>query len=199
MLGWALNLGFAASPPGLVTVPDVVGETQAQATTDITALGLTASVTSAYSSTVAAGLVVSQVPTGGSQVAPGSDVAIVVSLGPQPVQAGGIGQIGGGGGSIDYQSHKPGKPRLRKQIDEILDSAEAAYRALRESPQAEAAAKIVKPFTEDKRAAVPPVQSIDWIAVERDVTRTRRLLALAARLKQQREIDEDDEEIMFFH
>lgn len=87
MLAWILNLGFAASPPGLVTVPDVTGETQAQATTDITALGLTVSVSTAYSSIVAAGLVISQVPAGGSQVGPGSNVAIVVSLGPQPANA----------------------------------------------------------------------------------------------------------------
>lgn len=85
MLAWILNLGFAASPPGLVTVPDVTGETQAQATTDITALGLTVSVSSAYSDTVAAGIVISQIPVGGTSVDPASNVAITVSLGPQPI------------------------------------------------------------------------------------------------------------------
>lgn len=107
----------------------------------------------------------------------------------------------GGGGSIDYQSHKRRKPGLRKQIDEILDSAEAAYRALRESPQAEAAAKIVKPFTEDKRSAVPPTETVDWKAVERDVTRTRRLIALATKLElqRQRQMDEDDDEFLLLH
>jgi hypothetical protein len=86
MLAWVLNLGFAASPadaPALVTVPNVVGETQAQGTSDITALGLTVSVATAYSSVVAAGLIISQVPAGGSQVSPGSSVDITVSLGEQ--------------------------------------------------------------------------------------------------------------------
>lgn len=199
MLLWVLNLGFAASPPGLITVPDVTGETQAQATTDIQAQGLTVSVSTAYSSTVAAGLVISQAPTGGSQVSAGSDVAIVVSLGPQPAQPGGLGQLGGGGGSIDYQSHKPNKARLRKQLDEILDSAEAAYRALLKGPEPEVAAKIVKPFAEDKREAIPPPEEIDWKAVERDATRTRRLIALATKLELQRQMDEDDDEFLLLH
>lgn len=83
-----LNLGFAASPSGappLTSVPDVVGETQAQGTTDITAVGLTVSVVTAYSSIVAAGLIISQNPAGGSQVSPGSNVQITVSLGDQPI------------------------------------------------------------------------------------------------------------------
>jgi hypothetical protein len=73
------GLGAAAA----VTVPNVVGETQAQGTTDIQAVGLTVSIVTAYSSVVAAGLIISQVPAGGSQVSPGSDVQITVSLGEQ--------------------------------------------------------------------------------------------------------------------
>lgn len=118
----------------------------------------------------------------------------------QPIPAGGgIGQMGGGGGSIDYQSHKPRKPNLRKQLDEILDSAEAAYHALISGPEPEVAAKIVKPFAEDKREAIPPPEEIDWKAVERDVTRTRRLIAMATKLELQRQMDEDDDEFMLLH
>jgi len=69
----------------LATVPNVVGETQAQATTDITGVGLLVSVQTAYSDTVAAGVVISQVPIGGTTVASGSLVVITVSLGAQPV------------------------------------------------------------------------------------------------------------------
>jgi len=68
--------------PQLATVPNVVGETQAQATTDIHAAGFAVQVSSAYSGTVAAGLVISQSPTGGSSAVAGSIVSIVVSLGP---------------------------------------------------------------------------------------------------------------------
>jgi len=78
-----LTFGLQQGPS--TTVPNVVGETQAQATTDITGIGLTVSVSTAYSSTVSAGIVISQVPAGGSSVAPGSDVAITVSLGAAPV------------------------------------------------------------------------------------------------------------------
>jgi hypothetical protein len=71
----------------LVAVPNVVGETQAQAQTDITAVGLTPTVQTAYSNSVAAGLVISQDPAAGTFVGPASVVTIVVSLGPQPVTA----------------------------------------------------------------------------------------------------------------
>jgi hypothetical protein len=78
-----LYSGIAATAP--VQVPDVVGETQAQATTDLQSPGFVVSVTTAYSSSVAAGLVISQSPTAGSFAAFGSTVTIVVSLGDAPV------------------------------------------------------------------------------------------------------------------
>lgn len=69
------------TPPDLATVPDVVGETQAQATTDIQAVGFVVAVATDYSSSVAAGIVISQSPTGGSSAIVGSTVTITVSLG----------------------------------------------------------------------------------------------------------------------
>ena len=57
--------------------------TQAAAQAAITAAGLTnGAVTNANSATVPAGSVISQNPVGGASVAPGSAVALVVSLGP---------------------------------------------------------------------------------------------------------------------
>ena len=65
-------------------VPNVVGLTQAAAQAAITAAGLTVgTVTTATSPTVAIGAVISQNPTAGNNVAPGSAVALVVSLGAQ--------------------------------------------------------------------------------------------------------------------
>jgi hypothetical protein len=65
------------------TVPNVVNQTQAAATTAITGAGLVVgTVTTATSATVAAGSVISQNPVGGTQVAPGSAVSLVVSTGP---------------------------------------------------------------------------------------------------------------------
>jgi beta-lactam-binding protein with PASTA domain len=73
--------------PASVTVPNVVGQTQAAAQSAITSAGLTAgTITSVSNATVAAGSIISQSPIGGSSVAVGTPVAIVVSLGP----AGGV-------------------------------------------------------------------------------------------------------------
>ena len=65
-----------------IAVPNVVGLTQTAAQTAITTAGLTVgNVTKANSATVAIGHVISQTPAAGSNVAPGSGVALVVSLG----------------------------------------------------------------------------------------------------------------------
>ena len=67
----------------LVTVPDVVGLSQANAEAAIVAAGLTVGVvTTDNSDTVPVGDVISQDPTAGSEIAEGSSVDIVVSLGP---------------------------------------------------------------------------------------------------------------------
>src|SRR5262249_57291200 len=63
-------------------VPNVVGLTQSAATTAITGANLVVgTVTTASSTTVPAGSVISQNPTAGTQIAVGSAVALVVSSG----------------------------------------------------------------------------------------------------------------------
>jgi hypothetical protein len=70
-------------PVSTVTVPNVVGQTQAAAGTLLSNAGLgTGAVTQQCSNSVAAGLVISQNPAGGASVAPGTAVALVVSTGP---------------------------------------------------------------------------------------------------------------------
>jgi beta-lactam-binding protein with PASTA domain len=85
-VGTAINLVVSSGPPP-VTVLNVVGQTQAAATAALTGQGLTVSVTFSASTTVQAGLVISQTPTGGQSVAGGSNVALVVSTGTAPVVA----------------------------------------------------------------------------------------------------------------
>src|SRR4051812_7432711 len=71
-----------SSGPAQVAVPNVVGLTQAAATTSITNAGLkVGTITNSASATVPAGSVISQNPVGGTQVASGSSVALVVSSG----------------------------------------------------------------------------------------------------------------------
>jgi beta-lactam-binding protein with PASTA domain len=78
------DLIIAIAPPaaGDVAVPDVVNQTEADATSAITGLGLVAGTTEAPDETVPVGSVVSQDPSAGTMVAAGSTVNIVVSTGP---------------------------------------------------------------------------------------------------------------------
>jgi beta-lactam-binding protein with PASTA domain len=83
---WATGAwqGTAWAAGASVTVPDVVGLSQAAAVSAIEAEGLTASVTTGYSDTVPVGDVISQNPAAGASAASGSAVVIVVSLGEAP-------------------------------------------------------------------------------------------------------------------
>jgi YD repeat-containing protein len=67
----------------MISVPDVLGLSQANAEASINAAALTVgTVTSAHSETVSAGLVISQNPVAGTSVLQGSVVDLVISLGP---------------------------------------------------------------------------------------------------------------------
>ncbi len=69
----------------LIAVPDVVGETYANAVNDVTGAGLTSgSRSDVYSDTVADGRVISTNPSAGAMVAPGTTVNYVVSKGAEP-------------------------------------------------------------------------------------------------------------------
>ena len=83
--GSAVNL-VVSTGPAQVAVPNVVGDTQAAATTAITGAGLVVgTVTKASSPTVASGKVISESPIAGTTVSSGSAVNLVVSNGPVPV------------------------------------------------------------------------------------------------------------------
>ena len=96
--GTSLNVGSAvnlvvSSGPAMVSVPNVVGMTQAAAITAMRGHGLVrrkwiqlGTVTTQSSSTVAAGSVISESPAAGTSVNVGSAVDLVVSSGPAGVQ-----------------------------------------------------------------------------------------------------------------
>ncbi|MCJ7826664.1 MAG: PASTA domain-containing protein, partial [Demequinaceae bacterium] len=73
-----------AIPINMVIVPDVVGDPEASAIAQIRQALLQTKVTSVYSTTVAAGLVISTSPSAGTSVAEGTTVTLTVSLGPEP-------------------------------------------------------------------------------------------------------------------
>ncbi len=64
-------------------VPNVVGKTESAAKTELKNAGFSVTVNSAYSSSVAEGQVISQSVTGGKTAAPGANIKITVSLGPE--------------------------------------------------------------------------------------------------------------------
>jgi len=74
----AVSLGKGV---GAVTVPNVMGKAEAEATKAVQSAGLKYKVYRQNSDTVAKGLVMAQVPSGGTTTASGSEVAVVVSLG----------------------------------------------------------------------------------------------------------------------
>jgi PASTA domain-containing protein len=99
--GSAVNLSVSTGPPP-VTVPNVVGLTQAAASSAIKAAGLVVgTVSSASSSTVPSGSVISQSPSAGASATAGSAVTLTVSSGPA---GGGIGK------QINYQPPPPPDP-----------------------------------------------------------------------------------------
>lgn len=68
-----------------ITVPDVVGQSQASGTAELEGVGFVVQVATAYSNVVALGDIISQSPAAGAEVPEGSTVIITVSLGPEPV------------------------------------------------------------------------------------------------------------------
>lgn len=82
---WATNAwaGTAwANQGALVTVPDVVGDTQAAATATLQGDGFVVAIVQDYSATVPSGNVASQSPAAGVDANPGSTVTLTISLGP---------------------------------------------------------------------------------------------------------------------
>jgi beta-lactam-binding protein with PASTA domain len=73
------------TPPPIVSVTSVVGDTQAAATTALQQQGFTVAAQQQNSDTVAQGTVISQSPLAGSPLAKGQAVTIVVSLGKAQV------------------------------------------------------------------------------------------------------------------
>ena len=77
----ALGL-LLASSGGQVTVPNVVGQSEAAALAQLRRANLNPTASVTVSTAVASGVVVSQTPTGGREVGKGTDVSILVSGGP---------------------------------------------------------------------------------------------------------------------
>jgi hypothetical protein len=197
--GVGMGAGQAAV---LVEVPDVVGETQAAGTTTLETALFVVSVATAYSPTIAAGLIISQAPIGGSFAAEGSTVTITVSLGAEPRSE---------GGSAKPKHRKRYYVEIDGQYFEVDSQAEAEERLkqaltlAQEVVAPQAVERSVKRIRRGKTAAVPatPVlKSSPEIAGAVDEYRERieaayRQIAVDAELRELlrlKLLDEDDEE-----
>lgn len=151
---WA---GTAWAETGVI-VPDVVGETQAAGTAELEGEGFVVAVATAYSSVVAAGLIISQSPIGGAEVAEGATVTITVSLGEAPEPEA---QPPAGRGS----QRRRGRQRFYVEIDGQqfpVDSAQEAAdllqraRALAEQQAEQKVERVTKVLR--RKAQIPRVQ-----------------------------------------
>lgn len=88
-----------AEEPSVKEVPNVAGRTEADARSLLEDAGFVVTVTYSESSTVTEGNVISQNPSAGTQVAPGTTVTLVVAKAPAPVTSPTPGPGGGGGGA----------------------------------------------------------------------------------------------------
>ncbi len=132
--GVGMGGGTAVVP---VEVPDVVGDLQADGTTELETALFVVAVATAYSSSIAAGLIISQDPVGGSFANPGSTVTITVSLGPQTAG---------------------GKPKKRKPLYVEIDG---------ETFEVDNAAEAVQLLERAKELAQAQVESVTTRAVKR--------------------------------
>jgi beta-lactam-binding protein with PASTA domain len=91
--GTSVTIGVCSAAPAPVKVPDVTGQTQAQATSALQAAGLTAAPTTTTNCTTADnGNVVTEDPVGGTSVAKGTRVTIGVCSAPPPTVPNVIGE-----------------------------------------------------------------------------------------------------------
>jgi hypothetical protein len=131
------------TPP--VEVPDVVGQSQADGTSALEADGFVVAVATAYSSTVAEGNIISQVPTGGTMALSGSTVTITVSLGEAP-------QTEQGGGWSFWFRYEQERDRRRKRR-QALEEAQEAAEQLQDEVDREIAVLLQKQERQDDRKA----------------------------------------------
>jgi eukaryotic-like serine/threonine-protein kinase len=81
---WGSKVSFVLSKgPRPVQVPEVVGFTASKAERTLQAAGFTPLVTQQYSDDVEAGVVMGMTPSAGTDALPGSEISIVVSIGPE--------------------------------------------------------------------------------------------------------------------
>lgn len=195
------NAAFDLGTLVLVEVPDVVGETQAAGTADLEAVLFVVAVETAYSSSVAAGIIISQNPAAGVEAVEGYTVTITVSLGARADGAGSSKRRRRYYVEVDGQKFLvDSEPEARQ----ILEHA----RALAERQAEQLAEKAVKVLTRKRKVPKvkidPPVVSaspeLDLAPLIADIQRLYAQAAMNAEIRlrmaqiAKQEEEEDEEE-----
>jgi hypothetical protein len=140
-------------PPVLVTVPDVVGDTQIDGTAELEALLFVVAVETAHSSTVPAGTIISQSPAAGIDAVEGSTVTITVSLGEAPV----VQQESGGGFYFGFDRIRYEREKRKREQEEL----EAETQAIQDSTDREIAKLLREQEARDaERAELTRLQTL---------------------------------------
>ena len=80
-----ISSGSAANSENAVDIPNVVGQSETDASAALTAKGFNVTKTTSYSSSVAEGYVISQTPNGDTQGKGGDTIALEISLGSEKI------------------------------------------------------------------------------------------------------------------
>lgn len=83
--GTPINL-VVSSGPEIIILPDLTGETERDATTQLAELGLKWIIDEIHDDTVPSSVVISTDPVAGTEVLSGDTILLLVSLGPEPVE-----------------------------------------------------------------------------------------------------------------
>jgi hypothetical protein len=143
-LSWGSSWGVAWDQ-SRVTVPDVVGQSQASGIAELEGDGFVVAVETAFSSTVPAGDIISQSPSAGSEVPAGSTVTITVSLGEAPAE-----DDQPSGGVTFWFRYEQEQARRRKRRRE-LEEAEEETQKLADAVEREIAGHLHADLQEDER------------------------------------------------
>lgn len=122
----ALQLNNLLEVPATpVEVPDVVGDLQAAGTLELETALFVVAVSTAYSPSVAVGVIISQSPAGGAFAGQGSTVTITVSLGPVSDT-----QPSGGWGFLNHYEldlkRRRKRDKERRELEEQTERIEAS-------------------------------------------------------------------------
>ena len=93
--GGEVTITVSAGPLPFSAIPEVVGQTEADATQALDQAGFKSGATKGYSDTAPVGQVISQTPPGGVYAKTGLEVVLVLSEGPAPSQAVTVPDVGG--------------------------------------------------------------------------------------------------------